>query len=119
MAGRKNRKRARLGTLVPVLHTHYKLEPQYDFGDDTCGLCTSGAVRHIRISATQQDPFPWSATFWHEFFHAAFFELGFMQDVDSEAKVEGLAHAMMTLLTERHGRYLLKDMLKHLPEKQA
>lgn len=112
-------RRRKLGSVVPVCHVYYKLFSNVDYKDDTAGMThIDSKGKRIEISKTQDEPAVWSCTFWHEFFHAAFNELGYARDMDNEAKVEGLAHAMMAMVTDPHGRHLLKSMLKHVPEKK-
>ena len=102
---------------VPVLHVYYKLDGKKNFKDDTCGQTTiRGKSKLIEIADNQDEPAIWSATFWHEWFHAAFNELGHSRDYESEAKVEGLAHAMMSMIRDPHGRKVLQLMLKGVPE---
>lgn len=102
---------------IPVLHVYYRLDGKKKFKDNTCGLTTiRGRAKSIEIADTQDEPAIWSATFWHEWFHAAFNELGHMEDYNSEAKVEGLAHAMMSMFRDPHGRQMLRLMLKGVPE---
>jgi hypothetical protein len=100
---------------VPVGHVFYKLERAARFKDDRLAECDYGR-RIIRIARHQRAPMQWANSFWHEFFHAAFYELGYEPDADSEAKVEGFAHIMLSLLTHAEGRQLLANMIRHMPE---
>ncbi len=110
-------KKKKIPPKVPVLHVYYKLDGKHRFADDTCGQTTViGRNKQIAVSRTQDEPAVWCATFWHEWFHAAFNELGFVEDWASEAKVEGLAHAVMSMFRDKHGRQLLKLMLRGIPE---
>lgn len=77
-----------------------------------------GRRKLIQIADTQDEPLAWAATFWHEWFHAAFNELGHVKDWEDESKVEGLAHAIMPMFTDPRGRQLLQLMLKNIPVKE-
>jgi len=110
--GRRRKRRV----VVPVGHSYYELVPQAPGLGGNLGVTEMGKRKVIRVSDQLNDPHNWALTFWHEYWHAALFELGYHTN-DEEAKVEGFAHLMMTLLTDPHGRALLIDMLKALPPK--
>lgn len=115
---RKRTKKAVRIHKVPVVHSYYKLKGNVKYKDDTCGMTHFGKDARIEISASQDDPRNWSNTFWHEWFHAVFQELGWTRDMECEAKVEGLSHAVMAFIVDPHGREILKNMLYHIPEKR-
>lgn len=97
--------------LIPVAHVYYRM-----VGGARKGVVgeTDHSKRTIWIAASSVSN--WCQTFWHEFWHGALHQLGYISDGEDEAKVEAFAHVMMRLVTDRHGRKLLRQMLDGLPE---
>lgn len=98
---------------VPVAHANYKLKASVKLPSDALGM-TTYKPKTIAIGNTVTNLETWCLTFWHEYFHAVFTELGYESDSCNESKVEAMAHAMMRLVTEPNGKALLDGMLKRL-----
>lgn len=99
---------------VPVAYTSYRLETQADM--KPLGQCNYGKKK-IKISRTLKDYGQWSNAFWHEWFHAVAFELGYEKVADNEALVEAFAQAMMRFFTDPQGRLLMQGFLDHVEPK--
>lgn len=105
-------------TFVPVAYTYYQLQSGTIGGDDDLGECDYGA-KTITIDKSLNDYGPWSVTFWHEWFHATFYENGYAHMTDNEGLVEACSQAVMRMFSDPQGRVLIRDMLKYLdPQKK-
>lgn len=88
---------------VPVAHTSYlvttnKRKPNCD------GECVQGYTNYTdkRISVHRNpDEKLARVTFWHEYMHALFHELGRPDLADDEALVEGVAQSLMRVRLEQ------------------
>jgi hypothetical protein len=83
---------------LPVVFADYTVKftakyPEVD-GRTVNGYCDY-TKREIAVYANPTNPELLRATLWHEFFHAAFRELGRSGLADDEALVDGLANALM------------------------
>ena len=102
---------------VPVAYTYYRLDPKAKI--KPLGLTKFGK-KTISVSRDLTDHGQWSATFWHEWMHAAAHEGGYNAINDNEAFIEYMGQAIMRMFTDPVGRALLERMLKHLdPNKKA
>src|SRR5690348_12942602 len=83
---------------LPVVFADYevKFTSKYPEVDDkkVNGYCDY-SKRLIAVYANPYNPELLRATLWHEFFHAAFRELGRSGLADDESLVDGLANALM------------------------
>lgn len=99
---------------VPVAFTTYRLKSQRSM--KPLGLVNYGK-KTISVNKKLQDYGQWSSTFWHEWFHAVYFENGYEAMSDNEALVEASGQAMLRMFTDPQGRLLIEGMLKHLRPK--
>lgn len=107
-------KRKKKHVRVPVAYTTYRLKSQRKM--KPLELTEYGKKR-ISVSVELQDYGQWSNTFWHEWFHAAFHELGYDRLADNEPLVEALAQSLMRFFGDAQGRLLLQGMLKDIKPK--
>lgn len=105
---KKPRKAKRPLFQLPVGFTEYDVyaEDRPDHGDgEVLAFCNSTPRRKIVFS--KKIPLgAQRAALWHEFFHAIFYELGWLGDWDNEAKVEALANAVMRVRMNKATRWL-------------
>lgn len=95
---------------IPVAHTRYKLKPRQRM--KPLGKCKYHK-KQISINRALKSIGPWSAAFWHEWFHAVFHEGGYESQSDNEALVEFLGQAMLRMLDDKIGSEIIRQsMLK-------
>lgn len=88
---------------IPVVFAEYDVRitpkhPKVD-GREVLGYCEY-EPRQIRVYCCPTNTELFRATLWHEWFHAAFRELGRAELTYDEALVDGLANALMRVRLE-------------------
>lgn len=113
------RRKALTQLSVPVAHAQYKVRTvkgltTREEGRDCKALGETEYERKLIYIEHDLAPGPWLMTFWHEWFHAVFHELGYEADSDNEAKVDSLAQAVTRFCSDPRSKALLESFLKKL-----